>query len=178
MRRLTWWFTTALRHRIPESCHSARKRVEPVRRMCVSVFVSIYIHELVCFFRRISRTTKASSQRCGNARASPINTTWKMIYSTNKAFNVLCYIFALHCVRNVLCSEFPERECCDTVYSALPNPEPAPTIPTLLTQVIPSTITVNHTGNYLYMLHVPIYLSTYIYLPTYVHIIYGLYIVV
>lgn len=73
-----------------------------------------------------------------------------MIHCTNKALNVLLlfYILALH---YALCSEFPERECCDTVYSAVPNPEPAPTSPTLLTQVIPSTITVNHTGNYLRM---------------------------
>lgn len=104
---------------------------------------------LVCwlffFSLRASRTTRS---RCGNARASPINTTWKMIHCTNKSLNVLYYIFALHCVRSVLCSEFPERECCDTVYSAIPNPEPAPTSPTLLTHVIPSTITANHTGNY------------------------------
>ena len=96
-----------------------------------------------------SLTSRTTRSRCGNARASPINTTWKMIHCTNKSLNVLYYIFALHCVRSVLCSEFPERECCDTVYSAIPNPEPAPTSPTLLTHIIPSTITANHTGNYI-----------------------------
>lgn len=55
-----------------------------------------------------------------------------------------CYIVVVRCICSVSSSEFPERECCDTVYSSPPNSEPVQ--PTSITHILPSSITTNHTG--------------------------------
>lgn len=71
-----------------------------------------------------------------------------MKFRVNCSWETLYYIIVIQCIQLVLCSEFPERECCDTLYSSPPNPEPVqPTQPAIITQILPSTITANHTGN-------------------------------
>lgn len=64
------------------------------------------------------------------------------------AVDTLSYLFMVQYIYLVNGSEFPERECCDTIYSSLPNPEPVqPTRPSITpTQIIPSTITNLTTG--------------------------------
>lgn len=64
---------------------------------------------------------------------------WTLLDAT-----VCYYIVAIHCMCTVSSSEFPERECCDTVYSSPPNSEPVQ--PTSITHILPSSITANHTG--------------------------------
>lgn len=66
------------------------------------------------------------------------------------ALDTLSYLIVVQCTCWLVHgSEFPERECCDTVYSSPPNPEPVqPTRPTPIhTQIGPSSTSANHTGN-------------------------------
>lgn len=66
------------------------------------------------------------------------------------ALDTLGYLFVVQCICWVNGSEFPERECCDSIYSSPPNPEPVK--PTRPTQYSSSTITNNNTG----MLYLPL----------------------
>ncbi|XP_055322734.1 uncharacterized protein LOC129578351 isoform X1 [Sitodiplosis mosellana] len=64
------------------------------------------------------------------------------------AVDLLSYLFMVQYIYWVNGSEFPERECCDTIFSSPPNPEPVqPTQSTIIhTQIIPSTATNLTTG--------------------------------
>lgn len=67
----------------------------------------------------------------------------------------VCYyivVVVVHCICSVASSEFPERECCDTVYSSPPNSEPVQ--PTSITHILPSSITGNHTGMHTHAGHI------------------------
>lgn len=57
------------------------------------------------------------------------------------AVDTLSYLFMVQYIYWVNGSEFPERECCDTILSSPPNPEPVqPTRSTVaFTHIIPST---------------------------------------
>ncbi|XP_031633145.1 uncharacterized protein LOC116346953 isoform X4 [Contarinia nasturtii] len=57
------------------------------------------------------------------------------------AVDTLSYLFMVQYIYWVNGSEFPERECCDTIFSSPPNPEPVqPTRSTIaFTNIIPST---------------------------------------
>lgn len=67
------------------------------------------------------------------------------------AFEIFGYLFVIPYICWVNGSEFPERECCDTIFSSPPNPEPVqPTrSTTLLTQIDPQTYANNRTGKYI-----------------------------
>lgn len=65
------------------------------------------------------------------------------------ALDTLRYLFMVQFIYWVNGSEFPERECCDTIFSSSPpNPEPVqPTRSTIIpTQFIASTDTNSTTG--------------------------------
>lgn len=65
------------------------------------------------------------------------------------AVDLLRLLFMVQYIHWVNGSEFPERECCDTIFSSPPNPEPVqPTQSTIIhTQIIPSTDNNLTTGN-------------------------------
>lgn len=74
------------------------------------------------------------------------------------AFEIFGYLFVVPYICWVNGSEFPERECCDTIFSSPPNPEPVqPTrSTTLLTQIDPQTYANNRTGKHIILLlHFP-----------------------
>lgn len=77
------------------------------------------------------------------------NNDLKMKIRVNElAFDTFGYLFVVQYICWVNGSEFPERECCDTIYSSPPNPEPVqPTRSTpTLTQIDSSAIANNYTG--------------------------------
>lgn len=64
------------------------------------------------------------------------------------ALDTLSYLFMVQYIYWVNGSEFPERECCDTIYSSPPNPEPVQPTSVTPTQIIPSSGTNLTTGKY------------------------------
>lgn len=64
------------------------------------------------------------------------------------ALDTLSYLFMVHLIYWVNGSEFPERECCDKIFSSPPNPEPVqPTRSSITpTQFIASTDLNSTTG--------------------------------
>lgn len=64
------------------------------------------------------------------------------------ALDTLSYLFMVQYIYWVNGSEFPERECCDTIYSSPPNPEPVQPTSVTPTQNIPSSATNLTTGKY------------------------------
>lgn len=64
------------------------------------------------------------------------------------ALDTLSYLFMVQYIYWVNGSEFPERECCDTIFSSPPNPEPVqPTRSSIIpSQFIPSTDDNSTTG--------------------------------
>lgn len=78
------------------------------------------------------------------------------IRSIELAYETFGYLFVIQYICWVNGSEFPERECCDTIFSSPPNPEPVqPTrSSTSLTQIDSPNIANNRTGAcYLYLIH-------------------------
>lgn len=54
-----------------------------------------------------------------------------------KYINICCLLLIYLQSKQIGCSEFPERECCDPIYPLIPDPEPLP--PALPTTTISST---------------------------------------
>lgn len=55
-----------------------------------------------------------------------------------KLLGHLCFVLIYF--ETVLCSEFPERECCDPIYP-MPDPDPVQPLPTTTLPSSPSTLT-------------------------------------